>query len=128
MRSIARLFLSALIIASAACASSGAGRSQSNRDEISQAEIRAQSYTDAYQIVEALRSNWLRVRGTDSFQQPTQILVYLDDSRLGGVETLRGLSPQSISYMRHYDAVSATARWGLGHGQGVIYVSSRPKQ
>jgi hypothetical protein len=28
-------------------------------------------------------------------------------------------------YMKYFDGISATARWGLDHGAGVIYVSTR---
>ncbi|MGH7463012.1 MAG: hypothetical protein ACREMA_18555 [Longimicrobiales bacterium] len=54
-------------------------------------------------------------------------MVYIDDTRLGGVETLRSISTASISYIRYYDGVTATGRWGIDHGQGVIFVSTRPQ-
>jgi hypothetical protein len=46
--------------------------------------------------------------------------------RLGGVETLRTIVVRPVSYIRHYNGIDATARWGLDHGSGVIYVSTRP--
>jgi len=75
--------------------------------------------------IEALRSNWLRERGPDSFSTPGHVQVYLDDSRVGGVETLRMLSLANVLFIRHVNGVDAAARWGLDHGQGVILVSTR---
>lgn len=80
----------------------------------------------AYDVVEALRSNWLASRGPNSFQSPTVVQVYLDGIRLGGVETLRTVDVQPIVYIRYFDGVAATARWGLDHGAGAIYVSTHP--
>ncbi len=52
--------------------------------------------------------------------------MYHDDSRMGGVESLRWIPTSDIRYIRYYDPVTASGRWGLDHGHGVIYVSSRP--
>ena len=53
------------------------------------------------------------------------VQVYLDDNRLGGVEMLRNINTSLIQYIRWYDGIAATGRWGLDHGAGVIYVSTR---
>jgi hypothetical protein len=83
-------------------------------------------FTTAYEAVAALRSNWLETRGVDSFRTPSQVLVYMDNVRLGGVETLRGVAISAITYIQHYDGISATERWGFDHGAGVILVSTQP--
>jgi len=54
------------------------------------------------------------------------VQVYLDDSRLGGVDALRNLSLANVVYIRHIDGVDAAARWGLDHGNGVILVATHP--
>jgi hypothetical protein len=54
------------------------------------------------------------------------VQVYLDDTRLGGVETLRTLSTANVVFIRHVNGIDAAARWGLDHGQGVILISTRP--
>jgi hypothetical protein len=115
------------VLLSAACGGRGNGnaRPSPDRDLITREEIQAQRFSNAFQLVEALHSNWLRTRGTDSFASPGQVLVYLDDSRLGGVETLRSISTTTIGYIRYYDGIAASARWGLDHGHGVIFVSTR---
>jgi hypothetical protein len=116
-----------LFLLLAACGGRGDGvaRPSPDRSLITREEIQQHRFTNAYQLVEALHSNWLRTRGTDSFAQPGQVLVYLDDSRLGGVEALRSISTQTVGYIRYYDGLQASARWGLDHGHGVIFVSTR---
>ena len=83
-------------------------------------------WNTAYDVVEAMRANWLAERGTDSFSLPVKVQVYFDGTRLGGVETLRTIDIRPVTYIRFFDGIAATARWGLGHGQGAIYVSTHP--
>ncbi len=96
----------------------------SDPDVITMEQIQERHFTNAYDVVAALRPNWLHVRGTDSFQNPGQVLVYYDNIRMGGVESLRTITTPSIIEIRHFDGIAATTRWGLDHGQGVIQVSS----
>jgi len=95
-----------------------------DRNLLTGEQLRSQHFENAYDAIEALRSNWLASRGPDSFQTPTIVLVYLDNVRLGGVEMLRGISTQSVASIQRFDGLEATARWGIGHGAGVIYVTS----
>lgn len=99
-----------------------AGPRRASADLLTQEQIR--SYTNVYQAVEALRSRWLNARGPDSFSAPSQVLVYRDDVQLGGVDALRPIPTGEIEYIRYYDGIAASARWGLGHGAGVIYVAT----
>jgi len=96
-----------------------------DRNVITQEQIIEYQFSNAYEAVEALHSSWLQTRGSDSFRTPTQVQVYFDDTRLGGIETLRSIATAGVLFIRHYDGVSAAARWGLDHGQGVILVSTR---
>ena len=45
---------------------------------------------------------------------------------MGGVETLRTIDLRPVTYIRYFDGIAATARWGLDHGAGAIYVSTHP--
>ena len=94
---------------------------------ITREELTARPFSSAYDAVESLHSNWLQTRGTDSFNSPSQIWVYLDGTRLGGIESLRTLTPSTITSIRRIDALEATSRWGINHGQGVILVSTSPR-
>jgi hypothetical protein len=126
-----RVSLVLLAAAGSACASSAPARDggrarRPDPDVITQAQLRDGRFINVYEAVAALHSNWLQTRGPDSFQTPSQVWVYMDNVRLGGVETLRQIAPPSIAYVRRYDGRAATSRWGLDHGQGVIFLSTRP--
>jgi len=95
-----------------------------DRTVITQEQILEHNFTNAYEAVQALHSNWLQTKGTDSFQNPSQVRVYVDDTHFGGVESLRNLQIRSIQTIRHFDGVAATARWGIDHGGGVILVTT----
>ena len=112
----------------AACAgrkSGDADAPRANRNVITHEQIVQQNFRTALDAVQALRPNWLRTRGADSFQSPTQVIVYLDNVRMGGIDQLSTLSPSNIGSIQHYDGVQASGRWGLDHGAGVIQVISR---
>jgi hypothetical protein len=121
--------LVALLAIAAACGGSRRTTSaarRSDRNLITHEQLLEHRFNNAYEAVAALHGTWLQTRGTDSFSNPTQVWVYYDDTKLGGVDTLREVSVNAVAYIRYYDGVTATARWGLDHGQGVIFVSSRP--
>ncbi len=126
MRVPSRLVVCALLSIAVACATSGSTSGSPRQDSsvITREQILQNQYRTAYEAVQALHSPWLVTRGTDSFSNPTQIWVYLNETRLGGVEMLREIATSTISYIRHYDGIAASARWGLDHGQGAIYVST----
>jgi hypothetical protein len=131
----ARLVLYALpltigaICVPAACASRGsappsARRSRGDRNVLTRELMVKDRFSNVYDAVQALRSQWLRPRGPESFLLPLVVWVYLDDNRLGTVETLRSIQPSLVTSVRFYDGPSATGRWGVGHGAGVIHVST----
>ena len=98
---------------------------RSDRNTITQAQWGEHRFSTAYDVVEALRANWLNTRGPDSFKNPSVVRVYLDNVSLGDKETLRTIAITTVVYIKYYDGLSATSRWGLDHGAGVIYVSTR---
>jgi hypothetical protein len=118
--------LTALLLLAAACAGSPPreGASRGERNLLTQKELLDQHFLSAYDAVEALRSQWLRARGPDSFTSPSQVWVYMDNVKLGDVESLRGVAVSTIMSIRYFGANEATARWGVGHGAGVIYVQT----
>jgi hypothetical protein len=120
----AALLFAAICAACVACAGSRAAGdgSRTNREIITSEQILEYRFANAYEAVQALRSNWLQTKGVDSFRNPGQVRVYVDDTFLGGVETLRTIAVSTIYVIRHLDGVAATARWGVDHGQGVILV------
>lgn len=106
-------------------ASSGPRAARPSRNEISQEQMVAQHFKNAYEAIQALHPNWLTTRGTDSFRSPSQVWVYLDDARLGGVDQLTAIAPSTVKSIRYFNGVDASARWGLDHGGGAIQIISR---
>src|SRR5205814_704766 len=108
-----------------ACASRNAGREvAADQRSITQRQLMDHKFQNAYDAVQALHPQWLETRGTDSFSAPSVVWVYLNNTKLGRVETLRGLAPIDIVEIRHYLGIDASARWGVGHNAGVIFVST----
>ena len=120
------LLLLLLLALAAGCSANAAagGRTPSRSDTITVDDIRTASAANLYDAVRSLRPNWLRVVRAGN---PTRVQVYLDNTRIGGVDALRSLPPQGIAYLRWYDPISASARWGLDHENGAIVVSTRPE-
>jgi hypothetical protein len=118
----------AVVVLTSACAARAASHRAPlpNRDVLTAAELSGQGFTTVLDAIQALRANWLETRGTNSLFTPTQVLVYLDDNQLGGVDALSSVSIAIVSYIQHYNGLAATARWGLDHGEGVIYISTHP--
>ncbi len=122
------LLVLAFALLSSSCAGTTSERVQqtpTNRDIITQEQLH--QFTNAYEAIQALRPTWLRPRGVNSIRSPSQVWVYRDGTRLGGVETLRGASILDIAEIRFYDAAAANQRWGVGHGAGVISVATRSR-
>ena len=122
----------ALLITTAGCASSsgtqdGSTRPRVRQDLITREQIQESRATNPYEVVQSMRSRWMQERGSDSLSgSGSRVQVYFDDRRVGGVEALRSIPLPQVAYIRWFDGTAASGRWGLGHGQGVIYVSSQP--
>ncbi len=108
---------------SAATAAVAAPRARQDQQLITRDVILGTQYTNLYDVVQALRGNWLRQRVTTSASGKVEVLVvYLDNQRIGGVEELRRIVPTNVSTARYFDPITASARWGLDHGAGAIYI------
>src|SRR4051812_28230198 len=110
-RGFGRLAVVGLLVACTHLQSESGARA--DRNTITKDQLTKNHYSTVYDAVESLRANWLQTRGTDSFQSPSQVKVYLDNTMFGGVESLRNIATSTISFVRYFDGVSATARWGL---------------
>ena len=124
MRSLLRLLPAALLILSLGCQSHRVANARPDPERLSQEEMLREHFTNVYDAVASLRSAWLTIRGTDSFQQPSQVWVYYDETRLGGVDEMRSVLVNSVASLRHYNGVDATMRWGVGHNAGAIQILS----
>ena len=117
----------ALVLLLGGCAGNGATARSGRSDMIVQEQLQGRGFASAYDAIEALRGNWLRTRGRTTLTGPElEIQVYMDNTHLGAVETLRQIPAVNVAYIQWYNANDATARWGIGHGAGAVYVSTTP--
>jgi hypothetical protein len=133
MRQYARVLLAlGLGTIVAHCAPRAAGgpverASSSRMDFITRAEIETRQWANAYDLVVALRPNWLNERGPDSFGTSAELQVHFNGTRAGGVSVLRQMVVSEVEYLEYIDPITATGRWGLGYGHGAIDISTKPK-
>lgn len=127
-----RTLLAAALALTGACAPVGTpGASAAERaprrasDRLTIEEIRVTSFPNALEVVQRLRPRWLLGRGPDSIMDSTPVLVYLDNVRMGGPETMSSIPASSVLSMQFLDAGAATTRWGTGHTSGAILVLTR---
>lgn len=121
-----------LLLLAGACASQGGPEvvtaddlNRRNATIITTAELRAANELNVYDVVAARRPHWLRKRGSVSFENEGDIVVYLDNGRLGGPDALRQIQALTVTSVRFYDAAAANYRFGVGHHHGAIQVSSK---
>jgi hypothetical protein len=122
----------AIIATFAACASSGATTAlRSQTDQITAAEITASGTTNAWDLINHLRPNWLRHRATGSIGGGASnqvIAIYVDGHRYGDESTLRSLGTIGIKSLRWLDASTAAATLtdiGSDPIAGAIVITSR---
>jgi hypothetical protein len=104
------------------------GPSLGNQNELTLEQIRASDARDALEAVERLRPLWLRTRSPSSVNAPNTILVYLNDTRLGGIAALRGYPLEGITgmtYLSASEAANKLSRVGTAVVDGAIVLSTR---
>ncbi|HEV2131130.1 MAG TPA: hypothetical protein VGR27_08505 [Longimicrobiaceae bacterium] len=114
----------------AGCAPSAAGNGTQRTSEVITAEeIATVEVNNALEAVQRLRPQLLRSRGTATVRSAgpegqrtviattsgTELAVYVDDVRMGGVEARRNLSARRVREIRYVNARDATTRYGTGH-------------
>lgn len=124
--SCASVVLTLSLVAGCSASRPGAGQEQSEQSVLTRQQIEDPRFSTAYDVVRALRSNWLNARGNASFRFKVEVQVYLDGTHLGGVQALQNISTPAIQYIHYINGTDATTRWGIGHGRGVIFVGTRP--
>ena len=120
MRTSIRLLPALLLVALLGCHAHTIAPKDAER--LTRAQMLDAHFTFVYDAVASMRSNWLNVHGTDSFGTPSQVLVYYDQTKLGGVDEMRTITVTSITGIRHYNGTDATMRFGVGHSAGVIQI------
>ena len=123
-----RLGLPLLVLCGACASSQAVPRHRVDMSVLTQDDLVDHQYQNVLEAVQTLRSNWLNDRGPDSFASPSHIWVYIDNTKVGDVQSLAAISTRYISSIRKVNGVDATARWGIGHSAGVISVMTWPPQ
>ena len=96
---------------------------RADRQLLTRDAILATQYTNMYDVILALRGNWLRTRTAETVQgRNSTVQVYLDNQHLTGADELRSIAPTNIETVRYYDPIQASSRWGMDHGAGAIYI------
>jgi hypothetical protein len=109
--------------ASAGASETGAPRARQDQQLITRDVIVGTQYTNMFDVVQSLRSNWLRPKtGANASGRADVLVVYLDNQRVGGVDELRRIVPSSVQTARYFDPIAASARWGMDHGAGAIVI------
>ncbi len=106
-------------------------------------QIDAVGVANIYDVVMALRPEWLRIRGINSVTEGDRVVasaespeplvipgavtiqVYLENGRMGGVEALRQIPVSQAGEVRFLNAQQATYKWGIGHAHGAIWIITR---
>jgi hypothetical protein len=132
----------ALLVATA-CSSSSSGAGAGPKpgpNVITADEVARANVQNAYEAVQKLRPAMLRQRQmasangqggvmkaapTGSAVAAGEVMVYMDNTRLGDIEQLRGISASSIAAVRYFSASEAQTKWGSGHAGGVIEVITK---
>lgn len=107
--------------------SAPAARRSGDPNRLTLAEIEATpGLTTAYDAVQRLRPNWLRVSGARAGDG--QIVVFQNTTRMGTVDALRQVSIEVVGSMRYLDTLDANNQLpvsGLGPVGGAIVISTR---
>jgi hypothetical protein len=78
-------------------------------DYITSLEVASTPVANAYDLIARLRPHWFRTE-TGSIRGNTRsqvVAVYLDDTRIGDIQSLRTISTSGVSSLRYYDATRA---------------------
>ena len=137
---VAITFAAACASSSSSSGTSGAPRSSPNL--ITAEEISRINVQNAYEAVQKLRPSMLRQRQVASANgqggiagdappitgtgvQSGAVVVYVDNTRLGDADQLRGIAASSIAAVRYFSASEAQTKWGSGHPGGAIEVTTK---
>lgn len=124
--------ISALVLLLGACAVNTQGDTRRSQDVITQEELQTVQVSNLYEAVQRLRPRWIAVRSQQSFSSPTQVVVYQNQTLIGGPETLRDLTLGAAAWIQYLDGPTASATLpGIGtrqvEGAIVIHTSGGPR-
>ncbi|MBA3646539.1 MAG: hypothetical protein H0W63_10235 [Gemmatimonadaceae bacterium] len=115
-----------LTLGVSACVTVGSTE-QHDRNVITEAEIQTTNAHNAYDLISALRSGYLRSRGPNSIliKTPSQPSVFLDNVEYGTVSSLHNIEAATIAEIRFFEGWDAMTKYGSNHVAGVIQIYTR---
>lgn len=126
---VARLFALALAFAATACASggtAGGGSSRSSSGRLTEADLAQFASQDIVTVIQRLRPQWLQVRGGGGTTGRSGIQVIVDGQKQqGGLDSLRGMSANTVQEASFMNARDATTRYGTDMGDGAIIITTK---
>lgn len=84
-------------------------------DKLTREEIVGSSARTLFELIQRERPRWLQIRGQRSFGSATEIVVYQNQTRLGGIDVLQSIGPGAAWWIEYLDGPTASAMLpGLG--------------
>ncbi len=111
-RFLLRFLLPLVIGAGCAPAAAGGGGAPTRGDAktVTESELAVATQINLYDYVAAERPRWLR--GSSSLSgTASPLVVFMDDTRLGGVQTLKSLTTSSARMLRYFEASAAQQKF-----------------
>jgi hypothetical protein len=102
--------MTAQLVIMTGCTSGRRGALSATPELIERVEIEqhmGSGVTNLYDLILRARPRWLEQRGDRSLRLETVILVYHNQSRLGGIEVLHDLRPDNVMRIRRLDSARA---------------------
>ena len=125
MRSMKRLQIIACVVVLFVMGCAGGGGvsdtgPRKQRNLITQDEIGTVDFRNAYEVIQALRPQMLRVRGSIG------LAVFVNGIKMSnGTQSLYDISPTSIGEIRFLNSFDATARFGTDATDGAISITTK---
>lgn len=126
MRPFILLVLIGLTVPLVSCAAgtaSGGPRGNSSLITTEELEDARRDAQNLYAVIERLRPNWLRTRGS-TLRERIDPVVYVDGHRYGELESLLQIALVAVLEVRWISPSEATFQYGTGHAGGIIAVST----
>lgn len=114
-----------------ACASSASQPQRTDRNRLTSEELASVETLNLYEAISRLRPRWLEVRAPRSAfggGLDEGVIVFLDRTRIGGVEELKRFGPREVAWVEYMTGTEAAAALpGIQHtnAEGAIVVHTR---
>jgi len=122
---LAATTVSACASSAAVSATQSAAATSGGRYVITEAELQAATERTLFELVQRQRPTFFRSRQvrSNTTPNPEPVHVFVDGTRVEGIESLRLFTPQNVKEVRFYEPSEANVRFGTGHHGGLISVT-----